>query len=295
MRKSESEIFQKQLLQAQQRDEHDYLLYIKHLFEAALKASGILFGFNWAMFDQTHPANRFYYIKVIAHKVMFFPEELIIQKLRELGLSEEVLIRFIPLDDITDQLDKIANTNTFFFQKSAAIGIVYAYAHAKLNHAINENLKTVVKDLNYSYVPDFKRSLNNIYDQRKYHGGTPRKVKDPHKQRLHEMLDNLEQYLGKKDVEKFVKHQVAGRNIEAFLLRLIIEICQPTETTDEFHAKFFDLFRLLMPEKTPHLSQDDIDNTEHYYGKTFAWYKAKWVRNAIRGVSSFSGSSVDIE
>jgi hypothetical protein len=73
---------------------------------------------------------------------------------------------------------------------------------------------------------------------------------------------------------------VSGGKTAKVMLRPIVDECWGKDISDEFYARFFNLFKLVNPHQR-WMTEKEFDQHKGYYGKTYVGYQAAKVRKLI--------------
>jgi hypothetical protein len=231
------------------------------------------------IFTKKDQKGVFEYFKTIHQQLCFFPNQQLINKLKEFGLAETVLQWFIPIEKIESDFDELENSNVFA-HRFLALVFIKAHLEAKFYYWLQLEMKlTTIHDTSWTITT---RSIDKLFDRMAYAKGIPRKVSAYELPIMfeHEKLENL---LGSKKTSKDLILDISKGITEPHYVKWIVEdFLKPKEKMSKaaFYRTIYFFLKTICPDQ-PFSTEEEYDRKKDI---STSWKKSqeKTIRNLLK-------------
>lgn len=270
------------LQQKLEQDERDFNAIIQRLKNLQRFKAGLL-QVDFIEFKKVSPLEYWQTFFNLYKGFCFFPDDEIKNKLRSLGLLDEDLIYFTPLDEILDELKKIWSDDNIIPVKSVVLQFIKQHYDTKISTTIVRRLGFTAKVNGKEDATILKKSLTNIkrrrIDNRK---AGLKSFRSPIDEFMYQQLLVLDKLTHTPANNEDFMLAISDGNTKPFLKGIIESHHYVNMSTDSFLRKFYFLFRLIVKDGT-YLPPDEkaFDDLKGYAGKSFLTFQTIKVKDII--------------
>ena len=244
-------------------------LFTKHLFK---------FEDNFGSDKKIEFVNQF---SCFLTNLTLFPDEEIIQKLREYKFSNSTLKWFVSLEDILSELDRLSKIDGLFFLPNAWLFAIQSHLENKVFISLIESfeLDSIYnnKETNIIFKDHSKRYRRREYKEQK--GQTPKS--DWFENIINKQIDILEKASG--NDKEFVKNMYLkfAQADTGFFLEILDAFHVEGIPKNKVYLELFPLFKLILKDRKL-LSEDEFLQEENApYDADYSKYKIAKVRKIL--------------
>ena len=231
--------------------------------------------------DQDELINYVVQFIPLLHDVVFFPDDQLIEKLREYRFSKTVLNWFTPIEEVVNELEQLRKLEGAFFVLNGYLFACTAYIQTKVVVEAIESFGLNVKHGKNEESNILHKNYDNLFRRREYNSSKGQKGKM-------DFGDSIF-YFFVRFVEKRVEDELDFKKMLLDASRGEFE--QSKEIFQEFHAPemsknkvysaLFPLLKLTYKDREM-LSNEEFDNLEEViYGGSYNRYKVSRVKKIL--------------
>ena len=263
-----------------------YLTYIEELKQNSILAKEMLLNYEFNPFpnDGTIEEKISFAAQFtpLLSYLIFFPDDEIIQKLKELRFSGKALKWFVNLEKITNEINRLANIKGLFFNP-------FLFLFGIESHLYNSFFISYVEDFELSIT--YNKSETNIlsleYDnrirRRKYNEDKKQKAKmDDYEKLMNQLHDDLEEAT-KEDNGYSNKtfSELAKGNTKSYYNCLNTFKTQGI-SKNKVYLELFPLLKMIMKKDKMLTEEEFIISKDEKYDADYKKYKIKRVKDFLQ-------------
>jgi len=211
----------------------------------------------------------------VCHSLIFFPDNDIKAKLKQLGVTSKVYRWFIPIEKLDIKLKRI-EAKKIVVLRDVALSFIKLFLQSKIRIALYKDAKTIFNvKVQVPANEDPVLISNKIFRRRKYANGDALSIADPVEHIVNAMAGEFEkQFKDRKKAKVELRKQLEGK-AETYYLGDVVNSFLPTKKMEQTELLFSlgDIFRLISKDRII-WNKSQYENRISSYENNFKRYVA---------------------